>query len=286
MSEKRPLKVVAPEQDYNLPHYENEISLTDVWLFIYRNRKIIFPIFLVCLATGITVAFMWPTGYSVSTTVKVGLKDINKVGEVTIEPMNTVRTKLEKAFIPLAIKEQKASSGYDGMIKAKVNIPGGNLVQIQLSGNDLSGERLLSVMQVVIGKLINEHERLMEPVRRELIAEKKIAFIQLSQLEGAVKSAHKMDDMRDKLKNDPMVIELMIEKQREVVEKINSKISGLNMTEVLVPPEGREEKARLIRIAIVLLSVVFGVILSGGISSISESIKKAKIQIRKQGLDS
>lgn len=280
MSENRPLQVVHPGSDQNVYYDREELSLTDFWLFLFRNWKTIFPIFLVCLATGITAAILWPTGYSVSTTVKVGLKDIAKVGEVTIEPMNTVRTKLEKAFIPLAIKEQKTRFGHDGMVRAKVNNLGGNLVQIQLSGNDLSGERLLSLMQVVIGKLINEHERLMEPLRRELIAEKKIAFIQLRQLENAVKSASKMDDVRDKLKNDPMVIELMIEKQREVVEKFDSKLSGLNMTEVLVPPETSVEKAAGKRVIIVLLSVVLGVILGGGISLISESIKKAKIQIQ------
>ena len=85
--------------------YDDEISLTDLALTIWRRRRIVLAVIILALLAGAAFAFLRPRAYEYKATIEIGTQTVGKDAQqiVPLEGTDTVLSKLKDAYIPVAI---------------------------------------------------------------------------------------------------------------------------------------------------------------------------------------
>jgi len=112
-------------------HYEDEISLIDLWLVIMRRKMLVIAIFVFCIIAALAFALTQPLTFSFTTIVNVGS---NENGQ-PFESLETIQTKLEEILIPnIRVMSLDKKNSSDDENKIKVSIPT-NAIAIRLETN-------------------------------------------------------------------------------------------------------------------------------------------------------
>lgn len=165
---------------YGIPprYADDEISLVDLAKILIRRKVTLFVTFLVVFM--ITVLFAWNKHQAVKVDVtdKVAYQTLLAVGykspTMFIEPMESIKTQLEVAFIPETIRILAFSSGETLVeITERKNIrveEGSNLVKlITVLNSDASvgQEEIKSMHQRILSPLIQRHNKIVDQINTQ-----------------------------------------------------------------------------------------------------------------------
>lgn len=147
------------------PSQEDEISLIDIWLVIYRHKNVVITIILLITALGLFVSLIQPKKYSYSTSLEIGSQIIDgKV--VLIDKPETVLAKLKESYIPLVIQQYQVNS----MGEAKVieaHIPkNSELIMLEAKGIENHKKIFFEVFGAVVKKVVDDHERIISVIKK------------------------------------------------------------------------------------------------------------------------
>ena len=140
---------------------DEELSLIDVCLFFYRNRKVILMTFIICFWFAVAYILLQKTEYSYTTILEIGTITSSKDGKPT--PINTagkVRSKLKHLFIPFATREHRAKHKYEGSISVSATSPkNSELVFLEVTGKEDKEELYKSLTADILGRVLEDHKQ-------------------------------------------------------------------------------------------------------------------------------
>ncbi|MEF3193144.1 MAG: hypothetical protein K6346_02840 [Halothiobacillaceae bacterium] len=149
-----------------IPAYyrDDEISLVDLWITIARRKKLVLGVAGAVLLIGLAAALVMPKKYDYSAVIEIGGKLQRRDGVITftaIESPDTVKSKLESAYLPDAIRKHLGEAGTADFIpRFKVQAPkGSNTLIISSTAPEERGDAIKAIMQDTAQALIKDHDR-------------------------------------------------------------------------------------------------------------------------------
>ena len=216
--------------------YDDEIDLVDLAASLWEKKWIILGVTALCAAIGVAYALVRTPVYEYSTTIEIGTRLVN--GEtVPIERSQTVVAKLEKNYIPEAIRtferELQEDNGDFPGLSVNTNSPSNtNLVLLSSEGSEEVGKYYIPLHSRVLQRLAKDHEReakmeriqlqnQLEEARRKLeeLQDERVLKVERNELEAQLSSAR---NKLAQLKDQEQLIKAEIENldvQEEIVRK-------------------------------------------------------------------
>lgn len=165
---------------------EDEISLIDLFLVLYRRRRLIATIVLVITLLGVITALIMPSKYQYSATIDIGrIVSMSEKGLVFeyIDQPDTVLAKLKEGYIPLVLGKYLVESGEESGYEISARKPkGSNMIVLESKAGESDQEVVSELLSEVIELLVVEHRRLMDIVRGQLNLELEQARIGMAAL--------------------------------------------------------------------------------------------------------
>ena len=141
--------------------YDDEISLTDLALTIWRRRRIVLAVIILALLAGAAFAFLRPRAYEYKATIEIGTqtlegKDAQQI--VPLEGTDTVLSKLKDAYIPVAIAEALREDASLTHLKIDASVPkGATVITLSAKAPKALEPIYLGVMNAAAQRLIADH---------------------------------------------------------------------------------------------------------------------------------
>ena len=149
-----------------IPAYyrDDEISLVDLWIAIMRRKKLVLAVFSAVLLMGLAAALLLPKKYDYSAVIEIGGKLQQRDGIsifTAIESSDSVKSKLESAYIPAAIRKYLGEEeNADFLSRIKVQAPkDSNTLIISSTATEENGDELKGIMRDAAQALIEDHNR-------------------------------------------------------------------------------------------------------------------------------
>ena len=186
---------------------EDSINLIDLWLELAKHRAVIFGSIAIALIAGLLVAFLLPQKYSYSTTIEIGstLEENGSGGTVRlIETSETVLAKIKESYIPLIQQEFRAAHPMDeSLYKIDVRAPkNSQLIVLEAKGTKNNSAIYLDHLQGVTGKLVHDHQRVMNIYQGRLNNQLALAKIKLDELSDPRMLAVPRQELENTLANN------------------------------------------------------------------------------------
>jgi len=166
-------------------HYSahNEISLIDFTMILVRRKKMIVVVTTLIIALGVIIALLKPESYTFTTSIEIGSQIIGG----TIEPFESPQTLLAKTqyvFIPQAQNEQRQTNPEDIKIyKIKAYIPKNSvIIVLEIKGPENKADLIKRILRNVTQQAIQDHRRIYDAVKKNLIALKEQSKTELISL--------------------------------------------------------------------------------------------------------
>lgn len=157
----------ASTQQPPLNTASDEVNFIDLWLSIYKWKKLILIVLGASIVIGISTALLTPKRYTFSTIVEIGGKTSitdNALVFQPIESIETVKSKIESAYLPLALDELGLRQTNTPIPNVRINSPkGGETLIIQSDAPIKKGELVTSIHQKTIDLLMNNHTSMLAP---------------------------------------------------------------------------------------------------------------------------
>lgn len=200
------------EDPFHLP--EDEINLLDLWRVLVRRRRLIFGIWLACVLAGGAYAMLAPPSYEFLTSIEIGA---DARGEMIDSP-GTIRAKVENGYLPLSLDEYRRAHPEDEEAYAlEVRVPKkSELVVLRATGRLRESDAYLWIMDSIVGKVVENHNRIIDVQRENLEAELAKATRSLESLADQAKVLKKKQSLisqtRSLLQKQIGELETLVEK--------------------------------------------------------------------------
>ena len=162
MEQKKPFDLIT-QTGAGLQHFyqEDEVTLVDLWRIIARHKWLVLSIILLCLALGWLVGVFTKPVYESRAVVSIG--QVNGVGQLEgpkalvqrLREEYRVRDSTEGAIVPPFVSDVAFSKA-----------GGDNIIVIKARGD--TAAQANQFLNGVTAKLLREHQRLYDGVRRKL----------------------------------------------------------------------------------------------------------------------
>lgn len=163
----------------------DEISLIELWLVLVARKRTVVIVFVIALIVGGSFALLSPEKYIYTTTVGIAKKGVG--GKLSlIESIDAIRARLTGSLIPHAMDTMRDSeSGYIGGVDVNA-LTGGQAIQMTSLGRVSDLDQIKKMHSLVIEKLINEHELLVDAEKAELKKDRARILSQIDELTARI----------------------------------------------------------------------------------------------------
>lgn len=182
---------------------DDEISLVDIAVGVWKHRWFGLLVFCGVLALGITVALVKSKAYLYTTVIELG-----EIGSGGIEPPATVKAKLENAYIPAAARKidlpanmQSSSLAVDVKLittQGEDEKPA-KLVVLQSEAPESKKSVYIALHEAAAQALVADHSRDTNFERSELVNKLKQANLRLSELQDPATLTNKLATLNTKI---------------------------------------------------------------------------------------
>lgn len=229
-------------------YHEDEISLVDLFIVLYKHKALIAIIFLLCTAGGVFYAFTKPILYSYSTSIEIA-----RGTSGLIEEPETVLAKLQESYIDYVLQEYKNDHPQDPeRIKITAKLPRqSDIVVLESTGTVKSADLQHQLHQAVVDKLSDDHARMIAVMKRALDAEQRHAKNKLSELEDQAALLKVQEDRIGEnaklLKSQITDVRKLIDESRKNRKQSVNEVTGeaKAMTLLLIDNEIQQYQRRL-----------------------------------------
>jgi len=162
-----------------IPHREiadDEIDLVQLFQILLKRKNLIIAVFLICLAAGIGYVLLKKTVYEYTTTIQIGTAVVGNgesAKKTGIEDSPSVKLKLEKVYLPMAVNQLRAKYGERTATATVKENKKSNILLIESKGLLDDSQFFKDFHTLAINPLIDNH--------RELIAASKKQYELLAQ---------------------------------------------------------------------------------------------------------
>lgn len=213
-----------------IPAYyrDDEISLVDLWIAIARRKKLVLGVAGAVLLIGLAAALVMPKKYDYSAVIEIGGKLQRRDGVSTftaIESPDTVKSKLESAYLPDAIRKHLGEARTADFIpRVKVQAPkGSNTLIISSTVPEERGDAIKAIMQDTAQALIKDHDRVTATDIAQLQNELSDAQRALDALSDPDARSAKIKAVEKQLE-DAKARLFSLERERKLIEKDLSRL--------------------------------------------------------------
>lgn len=180
----------VPVPAYYIDNREDEISLVDLFVVLYRRKMVILLTLLVCTGLAVLATLFTTTKITYTTSIKIG-------GNPPFEANTSTLTKLKEVYIPAtknAVKDNEMLSGLKVDARAPEN---SDLVVIETQTRDENHELVKQLHKMVAEGVITDHDKQLNQIRTAI--EKQIEHLRLT-LESLKNSTY-LTSLRDEVKS-------------------------------------------------------------------------------------
>lgn len=175
MANQNPEKNLPLIQEYR--HYpEDEISVVDIALVLYRHKVLMLGIFILCVAAAAGYSLSKARTYEYATAISIGVTDDNK----PIESPEMVKNRLDSAYIPKALRAVAIERGVDlDRVGYKIDtaIPKNtDFVVISIKAVESDAEEAKQILNNLVAMVVELHSKEIE--RRAGLLKQQIADIE------------------------------------------------------------------------------------------------------------
>lgn len=212
-----------------------EVRLVDLAVILWRQRWLIVGVTAVCILLGVIYALIRPGLYEYTTTVEIGTK---LEGDATrpIEPPETVVSKLERNYIPEAIRtyEEEMLENNGGGVKrlaVRASHPRDtDLVVLSSEAPDELREYYVRLHNRIVERLASDHQRDSRLERVRIENELELAELRLEELTDE----RVLQVERNELQNQIVGAKNKLEQLADREELLQAEIENLDVQEDLI----------------------------------------------------
>ena len=191
--------LVTPQMQLQNIHYQDEISLIDIWLTLRKHKKIMLWAFGAIILAGVAVALLMPKKYGILTSLEIGTT-IQGTQPVPIESPQTVQAKLQNSFIPALQYQLHSSTDSTSPYEINVQIPkNSSLIVLKSKARELDEEKYKLFHSSLVASVVKDHSRLLNVFKKNLSADIERAKIELNALEDGSTLASKKQAIENPL---------------------------------------------------------------------------------------
>jgi len=253
MSQNDHLPQIRPRQEVEVyRQIDDEISLIDLIKVLIKRKTTLFTVFSLFVLAGILIAFLSHKQYRYSSTIEIGARSTEDETQL-IESPDTLLAKIQNTYDLIARTNYHKAHPEDNRIyDIKASIPKNSTVIVLDAKGSLNEEPIYKqIMNDIIRQVVDDHNRLLEVLRKEyqLKIEKKQNSI--AGLEGQLKV---LQGQGQRLEENKKLVEKQIEQTRKTVNDSldNRKRAGQHvkddaraMTLLTIDNEIQQERNRL-----------------------------------------
>ncbi len=300
MNDIKPTNAI-PVPAYYIDNKEDEISLIDIFLVLFKRKMVILLTLLACTTLAVLLIFLTTEKTTFATSIKIG-------GKPAIESNISALTKLKESYIPIT-KDSLKDDDIIRDLKLKVRAPeNSNLVIIETTTRTNNQDQVKELHQKIAERFIAEHNE--ELNLQQTAIENQIKRLQatleslnnstyLTTLRGDVISLRKQyfesDNISDNLKLDikdelRFLQSKLIEEEQSTNMKtvdLQSSINELRYKLEITPKTSllsltlKSESKRTSPLMIIALGIILGGMLGIFAAFIVEFISKVKAKEKK-----
>lgn len=246
------------------PRYEDEISLTDLFLGLRSHWRGMLAAFMLVLMVGIAFASVWPAKYAYTAVLSIG-GQVNESGFQPVESAGDVEAALTNAYIPAVVHQLGAE--HDFFPRISVDTPkSGGVVVLKATGPAKVGDDIQAMLTAASQRVIDRHDKQMA-ARKDAVKASYAGRLEAlkerintlnSGLEASGLNAADKAQMQDQLAD--------LKQQRvSLQEQMNQSLAAFQKTTLAHPPQRSIEPVGLGALAIMLLSGVLAAMLALGV---------------------
>lgn len=174
MSVNRSPQPYVGQEFYTLP--DDEISLVDLWLTLSRYKFVIISAIVSVALLAALYGFARPEKITYSTPVRLGMMADADGQYSLVESPAAVMEKLEKVYIPLAIRKLGLLQGDKPQVEVKVSGSGtktsdsNDLIMLESTVTDIPEEVVARLHAEVVRQLVADHNRYTKRLETDLAA--------------------------------------------------------------------------------------------------------------------
>lgn len=195
----------------------DEISLTDVWLALVKQKHIFLIVFFVISGLGLIYSLTRPAIYDYTTTINIGRQLDN---ETLIQPVETVKSELSSAYIDKALHEYYLSTNNNiNTVELTVDSPKNtSLIILKSLGTLDESDAHLTIHQNILQRLVEKHSATTLSIIDALTREK-------------LKLSYEIEDLAsDNLfKSKQLQTEKVVQENREQLNKLQELKTNLEL---------------------------------------------------------
>ncbi len=229
-------------------YHEDEISLVDLFIVLYKHKTLIAIIFLLCTAGGVFYALTKPILYTYSTSIEIA-----RGTSGLIEEPETVLAKLQESYIDYVLQQYNKDNPQDPeKIKITAKVPRqSDIVVLESIGTEEMADIHHQLHQEVVDKLSEDHGRMIAVMKRALDAEQRHAKNKLSELEDQAALLKVQEDRIGEnaklLKSQIIDVRKLIDESRKNRKQSVNEVTGeaKAMTLLLIDNEIQQYQRRL-----------------------------------------
>ncbi len=163
----------------------DEISLIELWLVLVARKRTVIIVFVVALIVGGSISLMSPEKYTYTSTIDIAKKGVDGKS-ILIESIDAIRTRLAGYHIPDAMgRMRNGEAGYIGGTDVSA-VAGGQAIQMASLGQVSDVDQIKKMHSLVIEKLINEHELLVNAEKAELVQDQMRILSKIDELAARI----------------------------------------------------------------------------------------------------
>jgi len=207
---------------------EDEIDLVDLFLVVWRRKLLLLLVTLASFLTGVAYVSLRTPSYNYVTSFEVGslLKgDGTQGNKVSVEPIESVKIKLEEVYIPQAIRQIASTYQQLPTLKATVRThQNSDILLIESKGHEDMQHLYGELHHAIISPVVDQHDEIVSAAQEEYLLGVKKAEVELQIL------------------NDPDIYLFSEQVLLGEIEQAKAALSGLNDKKKLL----ESQKKRLV----------------------------------------
>jgi hypothetical protein len=182
--------IVSPtNSNYPLIPYRNDtIDLVDILIKILKRKHVILWTILLTTLAGLVFVLLRPPTYSYVTAIEIGSQMTANATPVFFENVQTVKSKLNNAYIPQVLQAYAKTHPDDKIAlnyKVNVNVPKkSQLIVLSAKGKQDQSVALLEIEQAIIDVLAKDHGRILSVIRSSITKRRAEAQAELDYLKN------------------------------------------------------------------------------------------------------
>jgi hypothetical protein len=232
--------------------YDDEISLVDLGLVLWRRRWAVLTTAAAVAALGVLLALLLPKQYAYTTTIELG-SHVEDGKTVPIEPPSAVLAKISESYIPLALRDYRERAGDEAKkFQVDARVPkDSQLVILESEGEAEQEPNHRQVQEQVVAALIDDHSRMFNLLRSGIELEKQQALRGLDELkdqEQFLLAEFKRLDLtgdllRQQIEDANSLIEAAVKSRARAIREANDEARA--MTLLMLDNEVQQNRTRL-----------------------------------------